>query len=280
MTNDTTTALDRPAGPEGLDGPAGKPPARRRRGRGWAIAGLAVILIAALQGGYTLYAFAMTSTRTEEAVVDSPVTSLHVDGDTTDVDVVPAAPGAPVTVRAELTDRDGEARWSHRVQGERLDVTSACKFRLFANFCSVRLQVAVPQGSAVRMRTGTGDLVVEQMGDVDLSTGTGEITMRSVTGPVRATTSTGDVTAQGLTAGEVTARAATGDVTLDFAQPPSRVRANTSTGDVIVGLPDDDTAYRVDTSTSTGDTDTQVPVDTRSERVITASADTGDVRVR
>lgn len=256
-----------------------KPPAPRR-GRGWAVTGLVVMLVAALCGAFTVYAYARTSSRTEQATAAGPVTALEVVGNSTDVRVRPVAGGAPAAVTARLTDRAGEASWSHRLRDGRLEVTGECAQRLIANFCSVQLTVDVPAGTPVTIRSSTGDLQVEGMRDVHATTSTGDVTLRSVTGPLTATASTGEITASDLDVPDARVTTSTGDIWLEHRVPPRRVTAEASTGDITISLPPDGTAYRVDGTADTGDVVTDVPQDSRSGRLIRAETGTGDVLVR
>lgn len=257
-----------------------KQPAAPARGRGWALAGLIFVLACALVGGYVLYAWAATGSRTEEAVLEGPLTSVEVTGGTTDIEVRPAAAGQPATLAARLTDRDGQATWTHRLRDGRLEVVGDCARRWIANFCSVDLTLTLPEGTALRLATATGDVLIDGMGEVQATTSTGDITLRSVTGPLRATTSTGDISAEALDVDQATVRTSTGDIRLDHRVPPAGVDARASTGDITLRLPTDGTAYRVDASTSTGDVVTDVAQDPASQRTIRAETSTGDVTVR
>jgi hypothetical protein len=84
------------------------------------------------------------------------------------------------------------------------------------------LSVLVPEGHALKVRTGAGDIEVRGVhGDVDLGSESGNISLRGITGSVRAETGAGRI-----------------EASLGKAPMKSAQRLATRTGDIIVGVDD------------------------------------------
>jgi len=129
--------------------------------------------------------------------------------------------------------------------------------------CSVDVAVTVPANLIVDAHSSAGDISVSGV--------TGQLTLNSSAGNVRAT---------GIRSDQVRAESSAGDVELSFDEAPSDVYARSSAGDVTVRLPPEAGGYRVDASTSAGERDVDVPVDPASPRRISARSSAGDVDVR
>ncbi|MEU8195537.1 DUF4097 family beta strand repeat-containing protein [Microbispora amethystogenes] len=143
----------------------------------------------------------------------------------------------------------------HSVDGGTLTLKYKC------GRCSVDYKVEVPRGLAVKIDTGSGDL-----------------TLRNLTGQVEASTGSGDVDARGLAAKEVNARTGSGDVTLRFTAVPAEVQAVTGSGDGKVWLPDG--AYAIDATTGSGDRRVDFAEDDSAPNKIVVRAGSGDAEVR
>ncbi|HUP86679.1 MAG TPA: DUF4097 family beta strand repeat-containing protein [Acidimicrobiales bacterium] len=132
--------------------------------------------------------------------------------------------------------------------------------RLLSGEMGVRANVSVivPEGTETRVRTVSGDVFVGGIrsvtslttvsgritatgldGEVGLRTVSGDIDVQGVDGTVRANAVSGDVTISGGAPAEVTARAVSGELTLDFDEVPDAVECTTVSGDVAVRLPAD-----------------------------------------
>ena len=76
---------------------------------------------------------------------------------------------------------------------------------------------------------------------------------------------------------ELTVESSSGDVTLSGLT--AGVNVKTSSGDVSIGVPAGDEAYKVDTKTSSGDESSDVKSDPAATREITARTSSGDVSI-
>jgi DUF4097 and DUF4098 domain-containing protein YvlB len=162
--------------------------------------------------------------------------------------------------------------------GGGVTVTVTCPWFADIN-CSADLTVAVPAGVEVTASTDTGDVTASHLDDLSLQSDTGDLQVNGGKGVVHLSTDTGQITGTALDATDVTANADTGDITLDFAQPPTNVSAQDDTGDVTVSLPAGAPAYAVSARSQTGSTAIDVPTDPDSADDISISTDTGNVVV-
>lgn len=67
------------------------------------------------------------------------------------------------------------------------------------------------------LRTGSGDIVVQDVADISLATGSGDVMVTSAAGHVQLASGSGDLVIRTITHGEVSAKAASGDVTVGVA---------------------------------------------------------------
>ncbi len=162
--------------------------------------------------------------------------------------------------------------------GAGVSITVSCPWFAGIN-CSADLTVAVPAGIAVTASTDTGNISASGLDNLSLQTDTGDVQVNGGAGVVHLDTDTGEITGAGMDAVDVTASSDTGDVSLDFAQPPTHVSAQDDTGNVTVTLPAGAPAYAVSAHSSTGDTSVEVPTNPTSRDDISISTDTGDVVV-
>jgi hypothetical protein len=145
--------------------------------------------------------------------------------------------------------------------GDELVLDGSCHGRWFAE-CATDLVLRVPRGLALDARASVGDVsAAGAFSDVALET------------------STGDVSADELDAGSVSAVSSVGDVRVRLVAAPEQVDVVSSVGDVRVVVPDDGTAYDVQTQIGVGDSQTTVPVDSASPNRIRVTSSVGDVRV-
>lgn len=159
--------------------------------------------------------------------------------------------------------------------------------------CSVDYELVVPRGTTVSGETGSGDVIVQGVREVDLELGSGDVSVRDVAGRVQARTGSGAVTLLRVTgpvdvgsssgsisgaslAGPVVADTSSGDVELELTRAQD-VRASTSSGDIDLAVPDD--RYRVVTDAD-GDVTVDVTVDADARHLLVLETSSGDIAVR
>ncbi|MER5321098.1 DUF4097 family beta strand repeat-containing protein [Streptosporangium roseum] len=200
--------------------------------------------------------------RNQEVVsydVADKLTLLDVRGDSGDVEVN-ESDRSQVRVTetlhwgGEKGNKEGRPKTEHPVDGGTLTLRYAC------SNCSVDYKIEIPKGLKVTV-------------DVD----SGDITLRSLTGEVDATTDSGAIDAGALGAKRFVANSGSGDIEAKFAAVPDRVEIETGSGGATVRLPKG--GYNVTAETGSGDRTVKVTHDPSSSSVISARTGSGDVNV-
>jgi len=173
-------------------------------------------------------------------------------------------------VRSTLT-------WHSTASG--VTVSTQCHF--VTGVCSFSLRVVLPAGKRADLSDGSGDMTLRGLtGPVTAGSGSGNIDGSGLSGPrVTLDSGSGDIAITGLTSLDVAASAGSGDISLVFTKVPSRVRVSTSSGDVSVVLPRGPTLYRVSADTGSGNRSIGVPTSSASTHVITVSTGSGDISI-
>ena len=172
------------------------------------------------------------------------------------------------SVRLVPRGRGGEElaeRFTVEARGNDVVVIAPKKESLFGfSKGSVDVEVDLPVGSTVDVRTGSGDvtasgllgdvraatgsgdLTFHEVGEADLKSGSGDNTLQSTTGDADIKTGSGDVTV-GTAGGRLDLVSGSGDINLRRSDAP--VKAKTGSGDLRIGASTGD----LDLMTGTGD---------------------------
>jgi hypothetical protein len=271
---------------------------RAQRGAALLIGGFLALLfsaIAAVQvAGWTVGSVEHPS----HQVIPGPVGKLSVD----------AGAGADITVVRELSTMplvtiDSTVKGSIHAPALRA-VKEGTEGRSNGNCpeisfgpCHARIMIRVPADTEVDIRAGSGDITVNGLdgkvkletgsgdvnatgltGEADLHTSSGDVNVRALRGVTTLKTGSGDINGEDLTARELIADTASGDVELDYAHAPTVVDASTASGDVDISVPEGD-AYRVESDPGSGDQRLNVRTDPAAARIIRAQTSSGDVTV-
>ncbi|MGC5011505.1 DUF4097 family beta strand repeat-containing protein [Streptosporangium sp. DT93] len=140
------------------------------------------------------------------------------------------------------------------------DGTLTLRYRCDGRSCSVDYKVEVPRGVSA-----------------DLDAGSGTVTLRGLTGQVKAVAGSGDIEAADLGSKRFAAEAGSGDVEARFTVAPDSVEIEAGSGDAVARVPAG--GYNVTTETGSGDSSVEVTKDPSSPRRITVKAGSGDARV-
>jgi hypothetical protein len=271
---------------------------RAQRGAALLIGGFLALLfsaIAAVQvAGWTVGAVEHSN----HQVIPGPVSKLTVDaGDGGDITVVRELSDMPLVTIDSTVKGSIHAPVLRAVKdGATVRVNGNCPYISFGP-CHARIVIRVPAGTAVDVRSGSGDVTADGLtgavkletgsgdvnatgltGDSDLNTSSGDVNVRALRGTTTLRTGSGDVNAENLATRDITADTASGDVELDFAAAPRIVDASTASGDVNVSLPEGGT-YRVEADPGSGDQHLNVKIDPSATRVVRAQTSSGDVTV-
>lgn len=185
---------------------------------------------------------------TSRTLVVGPAPAVTVRGDAAGVSVVAGAPGQVVVeedvhaqaltrVLAEQTVRGvmGDVSGTTSTVDVRADRFFCCTSSLWVSDVSATLFLRLPPDASLLVDTGSGDVRVSGM-----------------SGPVDVTTDSGDVTLAGLTTtGSVQVRSQSGSVDLSGALRGGRFDVQTDSGRIGLGLPSD-TDARLSAATESG----------------------------
>ncbi|SEF67642.1 Putative adhesin [Nonomuraea solani] len=175
---------------------------------------------------------------------------------------------------ALITETDGTAvrvvetlRWrgddkpkpEHKVEADALLLTYDCSSE-WGN-CSVDYKIEVPKGLRV-----------------DLDAGSGNLTLRGLTGEIDANVGSGDLDATGLAGKKVYAKAGSGNIELKYTTAPQTVDLQVGSGDITLHVPEG--GYDVKTEVGSGDANVSVKDEASSPNKISLSAGSGDITVR
>lgn len=205
-------------------------------------------------------------------------------------DVVVRATGQPNEVRIKRVIRyqDGEPDTTYEITGSELVLDTECGPR-----CTVSYEVTTPPGVSVRGETGSGDVDLSKVGEVQFELGSGDVRIAGATGPVRAETGSGSIEVDDVAApvtlrtssgditvrrsrGTVDAEAQSGNVTVEVTAVAS-VRAHASSGDVELTVPAG--RYQVRSAAEAGRTEVGVPHTPDAPAVLDVATSSGDITV-
>ncbi|MFC4115719.1 DUF4097 family beta strand repeat-containing protein [Nonomuraea zeae] len=190
--------------------------------------------------------------------VTDKVAKLQFKGNAGDA-VITETDGAAIKVVETLRWRgDDKPVPEHKVEGDALFVTYDCPSSWGS--CGVDYKIEIPKGLPV-----------------DLDSGSGNITLRSLTGPIDVRVGSGDLDATGLAGKKVFAEAGSGNIAMKYTTVPEGVELKVGSGDIALNVPDG--AYDVKTEVGSGDVAVSVKTDKSSPSKISLTSGSGDISV-
>jgi hypothetical protein len=237
----------------------GRPYARDDRGmKTIVIAGGLLASVALLTGcGLKSIVGGSTNQDTVTYQVTDKVAKLNLKNGSGD-SVITEYDGSAVRVTETLKWNDRKPDAKHSVSGDTLLVQYECGAG-WGN-CSVDYKIEVPKGL-----------------QIDADTGSGNITLRSLTGQLEVSSGSGDVDAAGLGSKKVYAEAGSGNVELKFAAVPDSVETKSGSGDCALQVPQG--SYDVNTKVGSGDANVSIKDDASSTHKLSLTTGSGDVSV-
>lgn len=201
---------------------------------------------------------------------------LTIQGGANDIEVRAGSAAGTVDVLTRARCPSGSVpkpSWS----GDTLVADGSCGG--FLGWGGVDHVVIVPDGTAVTVQAGSGDVVVAgALGPIRARSGSGDVMARDVTGALNLESGSGDVEGSRLGQGDVTATTGSGDVDLEFSSAAAAVRVQTGSGDASVRLPAG--SYDVSPDTDSGDVEVRVTDNPTSTDHVTVRTGSGDIEVR
>jgi hypothetical protein len=229
-------------------------------------AGVAVLLGAAVLGGCGLRQTHLQDSGT----VSDPIRSVRLDSGDGGVTLVgtPGATAATVTRAVTYSGNTAPTGTSYGVQGGVLTL-SGC-----GRHCTVDYTVELPADLPVSGQVDNGEVRLTAVGEVQVRTDNGAVTLDGVRGPVDVQTSNGHVTGRHLDGGPVRARTDNGAVELTTTTPQD-VTVGTGNGAVTVAVAAG--RYVVDTRTDNGAEDVRVQNDPAGQHRVELTTDNGAI---
>ncbi|MEV4109174.1 DUF4097 family beta strand repeat-containing protein [Nonomuraea sp. NPDC049695] len=189
--------------------------------------------------------------------VKEKVQKLQLRSGSGDV-VINESDAAQISVTETLYWSNDKPQAKHKVEGDTLSVYYDCQASWGS--CGVNYKVEVPKGLAL-----------------DLDTGSGNITLRRLTGLLDVHLGSGDLDATGLAGKQVFADAGSGNIELKYTAAPDSAELKTGSGDITLTVPDG--SYDVNTKVGSGDAKVSVKDDGASPHKLSLTAGSGDVTV-
>ncbi|MCT2278191.1 DUF4097 domain-containing protein [Micromonospora chalcea] len=250
-----------------------------------AVAVTAAAALIVLSGCDTLSFRRLDYDHTEQA----KITRITVTEDGAgDVVVRANGPADQVRIKRVVRYQGDEPTSRYEIKGDELVLPTDCGHR-----CSISWEVTAPPGVAVKGGTASGNVDLTEIGAVEFTLSSGDLTIRGATGEVRASSTSGnirvveaarpvrlrarsgDIEARRL-ASAVDAETTSGNIVVELDQPaPARLHA--TSGDVDLAVPAG--RYRVRAEARSGDTDVTVTDDPGASVLLDASATSGNVTV-
>jgi Putative adhesin len=204
--------------------------------------------------------------KTYQLSPDSSISIRNVSGNV----IVTGYDGQQIMVNAVREGRDRDL-----VQVEDMSTDSRIELRTrYPKNCrcdaSIRFEVQVPRSIRYQfddLSSASGDIEARDItGDVRINTASGDVLVQNVTGTVDASTASGRMSVRGV-AGTVSAKSASGDVDVEMTrlEGNQRMEFSSASGDVNVRLPNSIDAD-VELSSATGEVRTNFPLAVESER--------------
>jgi hypothetical protein len=190
--------------------------------------------------------------------IDEPVTSLVVGARAASVTI--EAGDGPVTVTEAHRYSAGKPGTAHEVQGQTLRLTeTGCSDDNVR--CEIRYKIRMPAATSAEITAQAGAVHVTGLG-----------------GTVHITTQAGAVEGKALASDEVIVTTQAGAASLEFAEAPSLMKANTELGAVEVRVPSTE-AYAVAADTDVGKAEVSVRHDPASLHKIQVKTGVGAVTI-
>lgn len=225
----------------------------------WLAAGALLTVVAVTVGPATVGLWLARQTEAQQETHELAEGELTVEFRGVDIQVEPGTVGE-VTVEHTLTWSSAKPRLNERWDGQTLRIMAECGPVFIGPPCDADYTLRVSPDTQLTIRGESGDLVIDDF-----------------SGQLSAQVTAGDVTVNGLRSAEAHLQTTSGDIRARFSQPPARVEAATTTGDIDLTVPPG-TAYRMQITATEQRVD--VPHDAGASRTIIVRSDRGSVRIR
>jgi hypothetical protein len=209
-----------------------------------------------------------TSDPMEEDTVSYDITdtvaALHVEADNAGTVEVVESDRRSIRVTERLSWLKDKPKASHKVQGDTLELTFDCPttwgWGALGATCDVHYQIEATKGLRIEVSSDSGNL-----------------TLKNLSGELEATTDAGTIEATELTGEKVVTKTGSGDMNLVFAGQPDQVTTTTDLGKTVIRVPRG--PYNIVATTDSGHKNIKAASLPSAQRTIALSSDSGDLEV-
>jgi DUF4097 and DUF4098 domain-containing protein YvlB len=227
-----------------------------------ALAGCAVD-IGALQHRTSSYSL---SGEPRTLVVNAHVGSVRITG----------SDSGKVAVTERISFRGTAPSTTHRAAAGTVTLDSSCPA---LETCTVGYDITVPRTMTVRVASNVGEISLRSLsGPVTAHTNAGNIDLGSISGPLEATGHAGVIRGQGVSSPRATVHSSAGTIDMAFTAAPATLTATSDVGSVTLRVPGG-LSYNVTTNVGVGSTHVGVTRSPASPHAITAGTRTGSVTI-
>lgn len=250
------------------------PPTRTRRGV--LVAAVLIVLFVIGNGAVELTSRMLQSHLREDSTIVPVAQRLTVIGNNGYVILNPSRDSnVHVHVSGEYGGPRPDLIQTSTDAGVRLE--ARCRDSMLVD-CRIEYDIQVPPGFDVQVQGAPSDVLVTKLtGPVAIAVETGGVSLNSLSGPVNVHTGDGRISGQ-LWSTAVAVNSSAGDVSLDLMVAPESLAVHAGFGDVRIRVPGE-YSYRVSADSVMGARSVAVAQDATAGRSITATTESGDVRI-
>ena len=216
-----------------------------------------------------------TTTTEKSGTIDDAFTRVVVSGSSGRIQIERTT-GTPEWL-AEASYSGNEPDFVPTVVNGELIVDDSCSGFAIGD-CTVDYLLSVPEGTEVSVLTGSGDVTVTSISAaVDIETGSGVVFLNTVKGPINVSTGSGDILGTKLETAAASFTAGSGSIDVAFERIVADLNAETGSGNVTAQLPD--ASYNLVAETGSGSLDLKISDDDTSTNMIVLRTGSGDLTI-
>ncbi|MFE4361038.1 hypothetical protein DR950_12780 [Kitasatospora xanthocidica] len=229
------------------------------------------VVLAAAVGGLSACGLAPDNNFDDDATVSDKITAVRLDTTSGGVTLRGKDGLDKVSVHRSVSYKNDKPGVTSRVENGVL-VLGGC-----GQYCSVTYTVEVPPGLPVSGQTNSGSVNLTQVGNVQVSTHSGAVSLDGVNGTTEVKTTNGAITGRGLNGSRIQTETHNGAIDL-VSTKPQDVSASTSNGAITLVVPS--ATYKVSAKTGNGHKDIGVSDDPSGRYQLDLSTSNGRIQVK
>lgn len=205
----------------------------------------------------------MRNTKESTSIIDlGKSAQIVVNATSADIHVVEGESDV-VKVTSRVTSGIRKTDYQLGRKGDEIKVISGCQ-SLISPGCGVSLTLEVPKGFPIVVNTTSGDVTASGISQ-------GVLTVSSTSG---------DLSGRKLGVDEFSAESRSGDIKATFADQPFAFKAISDSGDISATLPAGKVTYDVRAKSKSGDVSSKIASDAKGVGFVVATSVSGDINLR